>query len=98
MESYKDYGKSIDFLRFYVKIFWISKDYAETKQVDCAQRKGKWCEPFAWIACKPFPASPGMTGTGSSRYRAAKMPHMRRIRVVPRLTSPLTQGAGFIFL
>ena len=43
---------------------------------------------------KPFPASPGMTGTGAPVTEQLRCLIFRRIRVVPRFTSPLLFGGG----
>ena len=59
------------------------------------QREGDGESPSASL----FAASlerPRESAAGASRYRSAEM-CASTIRVVPRLTSPLSQGRGFIF-
>ena len=62
----------------------------------CFQREGDGESPSASL----FAASlerPRESAAGASRYRSAEM-CASTIRVVPRLTSPLSWGRGFIFV
>ena len=62
----------------------------------CFQREGDGESPSASLSAASL-ERPRESAAGASRYRSAEM-CASTIRVVPRLTSPLSQGRGFIFV
>ena len=62
----------------------------------CFQREGDGESPSANLSAASL-ERPRESAAGASRYRSTEM-CAGTIRVVPRLTSPLSQGRGFIFV
>ena len=62
----------------------------------CFQREGDGESPSAGLSAASL-ERPRESAAGASRYRSAEI-CASIIRVVPRLTSPLSQGRGFIFV
>ena len=62
----------------------------------CFQREGDGESPSANLSAASL-ERPRESAAGASRYRSAEM-CVGIIRVVPRLTSPLSQGRGFYFM
>ena len=83
-------GNVVKYLRYW-------KTALKNRAFRCSfQREGDGESPSASL----FAASlerPRESAAGASRYRSAEM-CASTIRVVPRLTSPLSQGRGFIFV
>ena len=83
-------GNVVKYLRYW-------KTALKNRAFRCSfQREGDGESPSANL----FAASlerPRESAAGASRYRSAEM-CASTIRVVPRLTSPLSQGRGFIFV
>ena len=62
----------------------------------CFQREGDGESPSANLSAASL-ERPRESAAGASRYRSAEI-CVGIIRVVPRLTSPLSQGRGFYFM
>lgn len=97
MEKYREFRrKPLTNLVFVLKYTGYVKGNAETKQKTAPQREGDGASPLReslYATSKP----PGMTGTGAPVTEPLRCLCRRRIRVVPRFTSPLCIGATYLF-